>query len=293
MATQREIKNRIKSIKNTKKITSTMEMVATSKMKKMQQRLEMSKPYEMKVDEIIMDLMASGMTMLQNPLFRKVAEPSRILVLQLTGNRGLCGSYNTNVINNSLSFKDELEDEGREVLLYNIGKKGANFLRFIKEPVYKSVLNMEDKLSYDDAAALGNELSKLFISGEVHEVYISYTKVLTNTSQKPEIFKLLPIVPEIEEVDQTDEAARLGYIFEPNPNRILNYLLPLYMKVKIFTCFLESSYSEQFARRVAMKNASDASSDMIRELTISYNRVRQAKITTEITEIVGGAAALE
>lgn len=293
MATQREIKNRITSIKNTKKITSTMEMVATAKMKKMQQRLEMSKPYEVKVDEIIMDLLASGMTMLQNPLFRKVAEPSRILVLQITGNRGLCGSYNTHVINNSLSFKDELEDEGREVLLYNIGKKGANFLKFIKEPVFKSVLNMEEKLSYDDAAALGNELAKLFISGEVHEVYISYTKVLTSASQKPEIIKLLPIVPEIEESDETDEAAKLGYIFEPNPNRILNYLLPLYMKVKIFTCFLESSYSEQFARRVAMKNATDASSDMIRELTISYNRARQAKITTEITEIVGGAAALE
>ncbi len=293
MAKQRDIKNRIKSITNTKKITSTMEMVSTAKMKKMQSRLEMSKPYEVKVNEIINNLFSSGVETTHDPLFREVPNPSRVLILQITGNRGLCGSYNTNIINNTLKLKEELEADEKEVLLYVVGKKGINYFNFAGVPMFKTAANPEDKLTFDEAAKISDELRRMFVSGEVHEVYVSYTKVVTTASQKPEMIKLIPISKtESEEID-----ARLRvnteYIFEPNPYRIFSYILPLYLKVKIFTAFLESSYSEQFARRVAMKNASDASTDMIRELTISYNRARQAKITNEIAEIVGGAAALE
>ncbi|MCL1864700.1 MAG: ATP synthase F1 subunit gamma [Spirochaetes bacterium] len=293
MANQRDIKRRIKSVGNTKKITSTMEMVATSKMKKVQDRLNQSKPYEIKVNEIIKNLTAAGFSSFQHPLFREVAQPNRCLILQITGNRGLCGSYNTRVLDKTLELKEQLEAEGKEVLLYVIGKKAISFYNFIKLQMFRSVQNSEEKFSFEEAARLGEELSRIFINGEIHEVYVSYTKVFSSANQKPEAFKLLPISPEMEIDYNAVSSADMDYIFEPNPVEIFSYILPLYLKVRLYTCFLESSYSEQFARRVAMKNATDAASDMIKELTVTYNRVRQDKITTEISEIVGGAAALE
>jgi len=293
VANQRDIKNRISSIKNTRKITSTMEMVSTAKMKKMQQRLEMSMPANLKINEIISNLMGTGVAALEHPLFREVADPSRILILTITGNRGLCGSFNSNVIDNSVNFRDKLVDEGKEVLNYVIGKKGINYFKFINVPVYKSMPNPEDKMNSDSAAKLSDELRELFLTGEVHEVYISYTKVVSSTSQQPEIIRLLPISPDsYSGKDPVKETEITEYIYEPSVGRVFFYLLPLYLRIKIFSCFLESAFSEQFARRVAMKNATDASDDMIRGLTISYNRARQAKITNEIAEIVGGAAAL-
>ena len=293
MANQRDIKNRIKSVGNTKKITSTMEMVATAKMKKVQGRLGQSKPYEIKVNEIITNLMAAGFSSIQHPLFKEVAQPSRSLILQISGNRGLCGSYNTRVLEKTLDFKEQLESEGKEVSMYVIGKKASSYYNFIKMPMQKFGINLEDKFNFDDATKLADELTKLFTSGEVHEVYVSYTKVYSSANQKPEVIKLLPIVPELEIDHNALPMANMDYIFEPNPADIFSYILPLYLKVRIFTCFLEASYSEQFSRRVAMKNATDAAKEMIKELTITYNRVRQDKITTEISEIVGGAAALE
>ncbi len=293
MANQRDIKRRIKSVTNTKKITSTMEMVATAKMKKMQMRLNQSKPYEEKVNEIISNLMAAGFSDFQHPLFNEVAQPSRSLLLQISGNRGLCGSFNSRVIDHSLEFKEQLESEGKEVLLHVVGKKANSFYSFAQTPVFKSEENLEDKFTFDDATRIGNELTRLFMNAEIHEVYVSYTKVISSANQKPAIIKLLPISPEVEIDQDILPNARMDYIFEPNPVEIFSYILPLYLKVKLYTCFLESSYSEQFARRVAMKNATDAARDMISELQVSYNRARQDKITTEITEIVGGAAALE
>jgi len=293
VANQRDIKRRIKSVKNTRKITSTMEMVATSKMKKTSERLAQSKPYEEKVNGVISNLMAAGFSTISHPLFKNVANPSKVLILQITGNRGLCGSYNTRVIENTIRFKEQLESEGKEVLLYVIGKKAISYYKFIKVGLHKSVLNLEEKFAFDDAAALGDELTKIFASGEVHEVYVSYTKVNSTANQKPDMLKLLPITPEME-IDSDDiPNASLDYIFEPEPAKIFSYILPLYLKVRLFTCFLESAYSEHFARRVAMKNATDAAKEMIRNLNITYNRVRQDKITTEISEIVGGASALE
>lgn len=294
MATQRDIRKRIQSVSNTKKITRTMEMVATAKMKKMSDRLQMSQPYSEKLNKIILHLRESGLENIIDPLIQERPDPRRILVLMITGNRGLCGGFNINVIENTMSFKERLAiEEGREVLLYVIGKKAINHFRFINEPMYKSLPNFEDKLTFDDAALLGNELIELFVSGEIDEVYVSYTQAITTASQKPAITRLLPIVPDRRDVDEAMPEFYVQYIFEPNPFKIFSSLLPLYIKVKLYLYQLESGYSEQFARRVAMKNATDAATEMIRELTISYNRARQDKITKEIAEIVGGAAALE
>jgi len=295
VANQRDIKRRIKSVGNTKKITSTMEMVATSKMKKVQDRLNQTKPYELKVDEIFKNLMAAGFSSIKHPLFKEVARPKRCLIVQITGNRGLCGSYNSRVLAKTLELKEQLEADGKEVLLYVIGKKAISYYNFIKQAMFKSVQNSEEKFSFDEAARLGEELTRIFVKEEqeIHEVYISYTKVISSGNQRPDTLKLLPISPEMEIDYNALPRADMDYYFEPNPVEIFSYILPLYLKVKLYTCFLEASYSEQFARRVAMKNATDAASDMIKELTVTYNRVRQDKITTEISEIVGGAAALD
>lgn len=293
MANQRNIKNRIKSIKNTKKITSTMEMVASAKMKKVQIRLEQSQKYEEKINDIMGNILKYNMSDLDNPLFKENPEPKKILVLQILGNRGLCGSFNTNVIYNTMNFMEKSKEKDIETLNYVVGKKAITYYKFINVPVFKSMMNPEDKVSLESATKVCNELRDLFLSGEVHEVYISYTKVLSRSSQRPNIFRLLPVTPAQSEEDGKAEAVQSSYIFDPDPVKVLNFLLPLYLNVKVYNCFLESSYSEQFARRVAMKNATDASGDIIKDLTITYNRARQAKITNEIAEIVGGAAALE
>ena len=271
-----------------------MEMVSTAKMKKVQSRLYLSQPYEKKVTEVIGNIIATSGTGLADDLFKEVAEPTKVLLFQITGNRGLCGSFNANIISNTMKFKQKLEAEGKEVSLYVIGKKAMGFYKFVGEPMYNTALNPEDKISFDIAAKYSDELKQLFLKGEFHEIYISYTKVLSTSVQKPEIFRLIPVQMEEEKHDMgTVVGSEADYIFEPNPYEFFHYLLPLYLRVRLFSCFLESSYSEQFARRVAMKNATDASGEMIRELTISYNRARQGKITNEISEIVGGAAALE
>jgi len=293
VATQREIKKRIVSVSSTKKITKTMEMVSTSKMKKMQDRLLKTQPYSAKIDRMISHIRDTAVEDVYDPLLLERPNPSRIVLLTISGNRGLCGGYNTNVLDETTKFKRKLSiEEGKEVLLYVFGKKGINYFKFIKETMYKSLPNPEDKISFPDAMKLGDELINMFVSGEVDEVHLAYTKIISSSSQKPAIIRLLPITTD--ESDIIDKAGefKLDYIFEPNPYQVLSSILPLYVKVKLYTCILESGFSEQFARRVAMKNATDAATDMVRELTIRYNRARQAKITNEIAEIVGGAAAL-
>lgn len=293
MATQREIKKRITSVASTKKITKTMEMVSTSKMKKMQDRLLKTQPYSSKIDRMITHIRDTAVEDVYDPLLLERPNPNRIVLLSVTGNRGLCGGFNTNLLNETMKFKQKLSiEEGREVLLYIFGKKGINYFKFIKEPLYKALPNPEDKITFNDAIKLGDELINLFVSGEVDEVHLAYTKVISSATQKPAIIRLLPISTDDSDVVDKAGEFKLDYIFEPNPYKVLSSLLPLYVKVKLYTCILESGFSEQFARRVAMKNATDAATDMVRELTIRYNRARQAKITNEIAEIVGGSAAL-
>ncbi len=297
MATQREILKRINSVKSTKKITKTMEMISTSKMKKMQGRLSNSKPYINKIESIISYINGTQENISQEKLLPEKAESNEILLIMFVGNRGLCGGYNTNVIENTLSFKDKLTEEGKDVSLYIIGKKGQGHFSFLNMPVYRGEINPEDKISYKDAENIGNDLMGYFDTGKFDEVYISYTAALSSSSFKPDIFRLLPIdakdiKDDAEPVENGDDNP-IEYLYHPDPERIISVLHPLFIKMKIYTSLLESGIAEQFARRVAMKNATDAATDMVKELTVKYNRARQAKITGEIAEIVGGAAALE
>jgi len=291
VATQREIKKRIQSVSSTRKITKSMEMVSTVKMKKMQNRLTLSRPYAVKVDEIISHLTSGGVDT-NLDLLRKRENPRRSLIVIVAGNRGLCGGFNTGIVEMALDKKDELLKAGREdVKLYVFGKKAYNYLKFLKEPVFQWDTNPEDKISFTYASDLGLELVNLFEKHEVDEVFFAYTEVKSAASHKPVIKPLLPIVKD--ESHATSSGPVGDYIFDPTPEEILSNLIPLYIRVKIFNFFLETGFSEQFARRISMKNANDAAADMVRNLTVFYNRVRQAKITNEIAEIVGGAAALD
>lgn len=292
MATLREIRKRIQSVTSTKKITKTMEMVATSKMKKMQDRLKTTQPFVQKTDIILSHLLEAGIDIESNPILRERAEVSKVLILLISGNRGLCGGFNSNLIDMALNLKDKLDDEGKEVSLYVMGKKAASYCKFAGIPVFKSMENPEDKFTFEEASVIGKELVNLFISGAVDQVYAVYTEVVSSSSQKAATRKLLPVVMEAPK-DVEGFGKGTEYIFEPDAESVFSKILPMYLKLKIYFYQLESGFSEQFARRVAMKNATDAATDLIKELTVTYNRARQAKITNEIAEIVGGAAALE
>ncbi len=268
-------------------------MVSSAKMKKLQGRIDKSRPYEGKLNSVMMNLLGVVGRDFSDPLLSTIQNPARALVVEIVGNRGLCGGFNSAILREASELKLRLQREGLEVSTYVIGKKGMSFYSFKNIEVFKSVENPDDAVAFDDAARLGDELKGYFLSGEFHEIYVVYSKYISPTSQKPAVVKLFPVTPDVDLDADAIPSASTDCYFEPNPARIFSYILPLYIKVRIFTFLLETVFSENFARRVSMKNATDASNDMIRKLTLKYNRVRQAKITNEISEIVGGAAGLE
>jgi len=271
-----------------------MEMVSTVKMKKIQDKLKQSKLFDLKLNGALHNLFLMKYEEYDDPLLYKSNWPSRILIFEIVGNRGLCGSFNSNIIKNTASFKEELFIEGKESFVYSVGKKGMNYYTFAKQDCYKAIPNLDVPISFKDAANFAEELTDLFLRDEFHEIYVSYSKVLSQSNQKPAIIKLLPVSTIMDDdAGEASSFAASDYYFEPSLDRVFSHILPLFVKMKIYTCFLETSYSEFFARRIAMKNATDASNEMISDLTIAYNRARQAKITNEILEIIGGSAGLE
>lgn len=286
MATPREIKKRINSVKNTRKITRTMEMVATSKSKKMSNKVNASKPYSQKIEELVSSL-AGLASKIHSPLLRKPEKIQKVALLVITANRGLCGGYNSNVIKLARSRIAELKREGISYELHVIGKKGISFFKFIKEPVVTSHTNIDDKSGYAEAEYFANLFKEKFSKEEVDAVEIISTVYHSSAHQTPEVTKVLPIQPKGEETkgDVT--------IYEPNPERILESLLPMVVNMAFYKAILEAVTSEQIARRIAMKAATDAAGEMVKILTRGYNRARQAKITQEISEIVAGADSLK
>ncbi len=287
MATPREIKKRINSVKNTRKITRTMEMVATSKAKKMSNKANASKPYAEKISELASSL-GSLAANINSPLLRKPEVVKRVGLLVVTANRGLCGGYNGNVIRLARARMHELKSQGIEVELYVVGKKGVSFFKYAKETVVQSFTNLDDKSGYDVAEGYANIFKGLFISGKIDKVEAITTVYHSSANQKAEIVPILPIEP--------PKGSKINsgmVIYEPSPEKILESLLPEVINMAFYKLSLEAVTSEQIARRVAMKSATDAASEMIKLLTRGYNRVRQAKITQEISEIVAGADSLK
>jgi F-type H+-transporting ATPase subunit gamma len=283
------IRKRIKSVSSTKKITRTMEMVATAKLKSAQQRVASSGPYLEALRQLMAEIGASGVDVSQWPHF-EVRPGNRTLLFVITANRGLCGSFNTNLVRLARDTYRAKEAEGNDVRLFVAGKKGNNALRFQGfTPERTFIEQLTDRPTPDDAEFFLGELMTPFLEGEVDEVLVVYPHWESLGRQPPTLLRLFPIAPE----GDVSGATGPPPLFEPSAPEILDRLLPLYGRQVMYSVLAEAVASEQVARRMAMKLASDNASDMVNLLTRQYNRARQALITKEIAEILGGAEALK
>lgn len=285
MAKTRDIKRRIRSVKSTQQITRTMEMVATSKLKRSQDRLQASRPYGGEVKQFIRELVASKPSM-THPLLEERDEVKSVGILLVTSNRGLCGAFNTNIIKKANSLYEELTGEGKEVNLNIVGKKGISFFRFREYPIEQKYTDLPELPSPDDVTGLADYFIDRYTSGAIDRFIILYNEFRSPVEQRPIVETLIPI-PRDEDDEEPGE-----FIMEPLPEEILARILPLYVHSTLRMALVESTTSEQGARRTAMKAATDNAEEMIKFLVRSFNKARQAQITQEIAEIVGGANAL-
>jgi F-type H+-transporting ATPase subunit gamma len=287
LATPREIRRRIQSIKNTSQITRAMEMVAASKMRRAQQAVTASRPYSERLRLMIGDLaaMAAGEEEASEfPLLER-REIKRSQIMLVTADRGLAGAFNSNVIRRAIQFMRE-RDEGYENLdLVAIGRKGRDYLNRFGQPLVADFTNLPDRLTIDDVRPMIQISTEDFIAGKVDAVYAVYTQFINTLRQEPRVLQILPIEPP----EDTGEVR--DYIFEPDPATVLNELLPRYIEVQIYQTLLESVASEHSARMVAMRNATENAKEIQDELTMTYNKARQAQITAEVSEIAAGAVA--
>ncbi len=291
MASARDLRKKIRSISNTRKITRTMELVATSKAKRAQDRLKATTPYSQKLAELLFHLSQAGSV--DHPLLRAPEDRKQSALLVITGNRGLCGGYNTNVLRLAERTLAQEKEAGRSIDVYLAGRKGINRFRFLRLPVKESYTQFDDRPSFGDAAALAQIFIDRFLRGEVDRVLAASTRYLSAGSQKPELAQVLPIIPPRVADPVKKKIAALEFIFEPSSSAILEAILPLSVKNLIYRLLVEAAASEQLARRLAMKRATDSAEEMIKTYTRKYNRSRQASITQQINEIVTGANALE
>jgi F-type H+-transporting ATPase subunit gamma len=293
MAGLKDIKKKITSISNTRKITRTMEMVAAAKSKQTIDRVEASTPYSSKLTELLNSL--TGGQNVDHFLVREKEKVQKSALLVVTANRGLCGGYNTNVANLAEKWVRAEEAEGREAHVMMVGKKGISRFRFRKVEVAEKRTDIEDKPSFSQAAEIADGFIESFRKGEVDRVMVAVTRYHSAVVQQADLFQLLPIIPpETDEADGEETSQQnTDFIFEPDPERILEDLLPFSVKHTMYRLLLEAAAGEQIARRVAMKLATDNAGELTRFYTGKYNRERQASITQQIMEIVGGAEALD
>ena len=302
MAKTRELKRRIKSVQGTKKITRTMEMVATSKLKRAQDRVIAARPYAQALQAAIADLLtpelAERYPLLRRPPPPAKGGPTRAAVLLITSNRGLAGGFNANLSKAAIQRCVELEAAGCTVELYAVGKKGIKFLQHLRRPLALARLDIGDRPSAAHALELVTPLIAAYEQGALASLDIVYANFRSALSTPPAVLRVLPVETALAAADHAGRksagpALRPNYILKPSADEILAKLLPLYVKNQAYRALVETAASEHGARRTAMKNATDNADEMLGILTRTFNRARQAQITQEIAEIVGGAASLE
>jgi F-type H+-transporting ATPase subunit gamma len=300
------LRRRIKSITNTKKITKAMEMVAASKMRKAQLATLATRSYADRAWAFIADLAAKTDPNL-HPLLAQKLEVKKICLILITSDRGLCGGFNAQMIRKAAEFIKKQISEGREVEVLTVGKKGRDFSARHKFKIAADFVNLSSVTKLAEIRAVNKIILDDFMARKYDEIYLAYTDFISTITQKPKLVKLLPLSRERDvelgkvgrekspSISPPDKGGGTEYefLFEPSPDQVLDYLLPRMVETQIYQAILESNASEHSARMVAMKNASDAAGDMIFDLTLTYNQVRQSSITKEIMEIVGGKAALE
>jgi F-type H+-transporting ATPase subunit gamma len=292
MATTRMLVNRRKAVRNIKKITRTMELIATARFKKALDRATEAEAYTRKITEMAADLSASA-TDVSHPLLQKRDEVRNTLLLVIGSNRGLCGGYNAGILREANQRLGQIRSENTNLHLELSGKRPITFFRYQGIKPERSYTQFEDKPRFDEVEEIANRYIDGFISGKYDRVEVAYMKFLNAARQIPVVETLLPLSQSASRGERSQEERPVEYEFLPSAAEILQELLPESFKVRLFKCFLDAAVSEQIARRVTMKQATENADEMIKMLTRQYNRARQAQITKEIAEVIGGAAALE
>ena len=294
MATVADLKRRIRSIRNTRKITKAMELVASARLRRAEARIEAMRPFADRMTELMIGT-ARASTSLQGLALLQRREVQKAAIIPLTGDRGLAGAFNAQVLRHAFALERQLRGDGVEVHWLVAGKKGRSTLSFRRYEIDQSWIGFSDRPSYHDAQAIARKAAELYENGEVDRVVIIYNEFVSALVQRVVERDLLPIPEEAlarEEEAGHDQALLGDFIYEPEPEEILQRLLPVYVETELYRALLESAASEQGARMTAMRNASGNAADLISSLTLDMNRARQAEITQEILEVVAGADAL-
>jgi F-type H+-transporting ATPase subunit gamma len=289
MATLQDIKRKIGAVKKTQQITKAMNMVSAAKLRGAQLRMEGFRPYA-GAFAMMLGNMAGRVEPEIHPFFQAVAPVQRVGLVLMTADRGLCGSFNVNLINTAVRFIREKEAAGIEVSLICVGRKGRDFFRRRKREMLAQYVDVWNKFDFSNAVTVAREIMNAFLTGNVQEVHLIHSSFINMAIQRPKMVQLLPIKPSEAEAEAGGSAE---YLFEPPMEQFLEYLLPKYINVLVYHGFLENSASEYAARMTAMDNAQSNCKEMITTLSLIMNKARQAAITRELMDIVGGAEALK
>ena len=303
MANIRELDKRRKSIRNIRKITRTMELIATARFKKAMDRASAANDYTQRITAIVRDLAAAGLEV-SHPLLAERPEIKSSTILMLTSNRGLCGGYNGSVIRAAVQRRNELNDHSDSFRFEISGKRGIAAMKFRNVAIDQMYTNFEDQPAFGEVAKIADRLMEEFTTGRMDRLDVAYTRFVSVSKQITTVETLLPFSqpkPEDEPLaggatgagNGSANVAKNDYEFLPSAESILEEVVPASFRVKLFKCFLDAAVSEQIARMVAMKSATENAGDIIKQLSTTFNRARQSKITQEIMEIIGGVEALE
>jgi F-type H+-transporting ATPase subunit gamma len=294
VATVQELGRRVRAITNTRKLTKAMELVASARLRRAQERIEAMRPYADRMLELMAGTARASSSVRGLPLLQR-REPRAVAIVPVTGDRGLAGAFNAQVLRRAVALHRELQGQGLQTRWLPVGRKGVSTLRFSRFQLDGQWGGFSDNPHYDDAQAIAHRLTELYVEEEVDRVVVVYNAFVSALTQRITVQDVLPID---EAMLQTDEEERehdrlVGdFIFEPEPEQILERLLPVYLETELYRALLESAASEQGARMTAMRNATKAAGELIDSLTLAMNRARQAEITQEILEVVAGADAL-
>jgi F-type H+-transporting ATPase subunit gamma len=294
MASVQDLKRRVRSVRNTRKITKAMELVASARLRRAQARIEAMRPYADRMLELMGGVARASVSTQRLPLLQR-REPQTTAILALTGDRGLAGGFNAQIVRRAVALARELEAQGQTVRWLASGRKGRSTLRFRGYELTADWTGFSDRPDYSDAQAIAHRLAELFVAGEVDRVFVIYNHFESPLVQRVTEQEVLPIAEHLLETDEEErrqDALRGDFIYEPEPEEILARLLPVYLETELYRALLESAASEQGARMTAMRNASKNAGELIDTLTLQMNRARQAEITQEILEVVAGADAL-
>ncbi len=295
MAKARAIIKRLKAVRNVRKITRTMELVATARFKKAMDRATQAAAYTKKMSEMVADLsetLKESGSSISHPLLQQRESEKKSILLVVTSNRGLCGGYNAAVLRHTQQRLRQARADGVKLDVEVSGKRGIGFFKFQKLPTTASYTHFEDRVSFDEVDVLAKRFTEQFISGEIDRLDVAYTRFISMSRQMAVVETLLPI-GKLAGAESKSGKTKTAYEFLPSPQEILEEIVPASFKARLFKCFLDAAVSEQISRMVAMKSATENADGMIRVLRAQYNRARQSQITSELSEIIGGAAALE